>query len=414
MILERKKVVFIGLVWPESKSSAAGSRIMQLLSLFEKNNFEVYFLSSAQKSDYSDDLSQFQCFQIELNSNSFEELLAEIAPEIIVFDRFVTEEQFSWRIKKQLPNVLTILDTEDLHFLRFAREKAIKESRILTDHDLYSEYAKREIASILRCDLSLIISQFEINLLQEKFAISASQLQYLPFLMDDFSNSNPSFSERKDVFFIGNFHHEPNLDAAMYLKSIIWPMVRKLNNKISISIYGAYMPSKILQLHNEKEKFFVKGRIEDASFAFKTHKVLLAPLRFGAGQKGKLLESMIYGVPSITSSIGAEGMNFGLPWNGCVTDNPQEIANSFVRIIENQEEWELAVENGYEIVNTFFKRSIHEVNFMQKLEEIGNNLIKHRQSNFFGQILNHNSVNAVKFMSKWIEEKNKNKKNEEL
>jgi glycosyltransferase involved in cell wall biosynthesis len=413
VILTRKKVVFIGLVWPESKSSAAGARIMQLISLFEKNNFEIYFLSSAQNSEFSDDLSRFHCFQIELNSDSFENLISEISPEIAVFDRFVTEEQFSWRIKKNLPDVLTILDTEDLHFLRFARQNAAKENRVVTDDDIYSEQAKREIASILRCDLSLIISEYEIKLLEEKFIISHCQLMFLPFLLDEFSMENPSFSERKDVFFIGNFHHEPNIDAVRYLKTEIWPLIRLLNPKISISIYGAYMPNKILQLNNERENFIVKGRIEDVSQAFKSHKVLLAPLRFGAGQKGKLLEAMMFGVPSVTSSIGAEGMNFGLPWNGIVTDNPHEIASSLVKLLENQNEWEEAVANGYEIINSHFKRSNYESKFFQKIEEIGNNLKKHRQINFIGQILNHNTVNSVKYMSKWIEEKNKYK-NEEL
>ena len=90
----------------------------------------------------------------------------ELNPEIVLFDRFMVEEQFGWRVTECCPDALKILDTEDLHCLRQARQVAVKENREFTLNDLYSDVAKREIASILRCDLTLMVSEFEINLLQ--------------------------------------------------------------------------------------------------------------------------------------------------------------------------------------------------------------------------------------------------------
>src|SRR5690606_12663340 len=94
-------------------------------------------------------------------------------------DRFVSEEQFGWRVSQECPNAVQILDTEDLHFLRSAREKAFKKKEEI---NLYNETTIREIASILRCDLSLIISEFEMNLLLNEFHIAPELLYYLPFI----------------------------------------------------------------------------------------------------------------------------------------------------------------------------------------------------------------------------------------
>src|SRR5690606_16075143 len=183
----QNKVLFIGLVWPEPTSSAAGKRILQLVEFFLDRGDEVVFGSAAAKSQASfcfDDAQQLffnsvKEIPIQLNDSSFNEFLKELNPDIVVYDRFVSEEQFGWRVVQDCPDALQVLDTEDLHFLRSAREKSYKKKEEI---DLYNEMTIREIASILRCDLSLIISKFEMDLLQNEFNISPSLLHYLPFL----------------------------------------------------------------------------------------------------------------------------------------------------------------------------------------------------------------------------------------
>jgi len=89
-------------------------------------------------------------------------------------------------------------------------------------------------------------------------------------------------------------------------------------------VYGAYPPPKATQLHNPKQKFYVLGWVESAEHVMKNARICLAPLRFGAGLKGKLLDAMQFGTPSITTEIGAEGMHDKLAWNGIITNNPEE------------------------------------------------------------------------------------------
>ena len=407
-------LLIIGFVWPEPNSSAAGGRMMQLISLFQKQGFAVTFASPAQDSDFMIDLTTFQVNKkaIVLNSESFDTFVKELNPTVVLFDRFMMEEQFGWRVAENCPTALRILDTEDLHCLRLARQKAFKEKRDFNTADLLiEEVAKREIASILRCDLSLMISEFEIELLTITFKIDTSIVYYLPLLLEPqvILNLNIalSFDSRKDFIFIGNFLHEPNWNAVQYLKEAIWPLIRKQLPNALCNIFGAYPSQKVLQLHNIKEGFLILGRADDAQEVVKQARVVLAPIRFGAGIKGKLIEAMQCGTPSVTTSIGAESMQGDFPWNGFVEDSPELFANQAVTLYQDEKIWLKAQQNGFQIIKQRYMRTLFEASFKGQIQFLQDNLQQHRLNNFMGALLQHHTLKSTKYMSKWIEEKNK-------
>ena len=402
-----KNLIIIGKVFPEPNSTAAGYRMIQLMDLFLTQNYQIKFLSTATISENSFDLSskniQFQ--NILLNDSSFDELIINLNPDVVVFDRFTTEEQFGWRVSEQVPNAVKILDTEDLHFLRNAREKAFRQNKNLENSDLINDVFKREIASILRCDVSLIISEFEMNLLIEKFKIDENILFYLP-LFGAVKKPKTSFSKSKNFISIGNFLHEPNWQTVLQLKKL-WKDIKKQLPEAEIHIYGAYASEKVFQLHNEKEGFIIKGKAESVETVFKTAKVLLAPIPFGAGIKGKLLESMQFGLPNVTSTIGAEAMHGNFEWNGFITDNENEFIEKVVLLYQDENLWQKSQEKGFNIIENRFKKELFEPDFIHKIQEISENLELHRNQNFLGQILQHHTLQSTKYLSKWIEEKNK-------
>ncbi|GGP05076.1 glycosyl transferase [Cloacibacterium rupense] len=401
-----KNLVIIGKVFPEPHSTAAGSRMLQLMDLFLAQNYQITFLSTASISENSFDLNskniQFQ--NIVLNDNSFDELIKKINPEIVIFDRFTTEEQFGWRVSEQVPDAVKILDTEDLHFLRSAREKAFKQNKNIEHLDLINEVFKREIASILRCDLSLIISEFEMNMLKNQFRIDEKILFYLP-LFAEIKKSETQFSERRNFVSIGNFLHEPNWQTVLQLKKI-WKNIKKQLPEAEIHIYGAYATEKVFQLHKQKEGFIIKGRAENVKTTFNQAKVLLAPIPFGAGIKGKLLESMQFGLPNVTSTIGAEAMYGNFDWNGSITDNETEFVEKAILLYQDENIWQKSQENGYLIAKNLFKKELFESDFNEKINWILEHLNEHRNANFLGQILQHHTLQSTKYLSKWIEEKN--------
>ena len=403
-----KQLVIIGAVWPEPNSTAAGSRMLQIISLFQKQNYEITFLCSASKSDFSFDLTQIsvKTKEIQLNDSRFDDEIKSLNPNVVLFDRFMIEEQYGWRVMEQCPNVLRILDTEDLHFLRKAREVAFKQNRELVFEDYISDVFKREMASIYRCDLTLLISEYEMKLATETFKIDASILHYLPFLSEEVNPNVPKFEERNHFVSIGNFLHEPNWQTVLALKKC-WKSIKKQLPNAELHVYGAYVSEKAKQLHNEKEGFLIKGRAESVTQVYSNAKLLLAPIPYGAGLKGKLFEAMQLGLPSITTKMGAEGMNGNLEWNGFISTDENDFVAKTVELYTNKSLWETAQKNGYEIIEKRFKKKLYETDFMNRIEELKMDLKSHRNQNFFGQILQHQSLQSTKYMSKWIEAKNK-------
>ena len=134
--------------------------------------------------------------------------------------------------------------------------------------------------------------------------------------------------------------------------------------------------------------------------------MFLAPLRFGAGIKGKLIESMRHGVPSVTTPIGAESMHGELPWNGSIEDDALTFANAAVVLYTDSQKWQTAVDNGNQILEVRFTK--RDNGFITKLEELYLELEVHRKQNFLGNLLHHHQFQATKFMSKWIELKKSN------
>lgn len=390
--------------------------MLQLIALFQSQNYQVHFATTAAETEHMVNLKELDVVteSIKLNHESFDDYIKTLNPDIVVFDRFMIEEQFGWRVTEQCPNAIKILDTEDLHSLRKTRQEAFKKKLAFTENMLLSsEIAKREIASIYRCDVSLIISTYEMELLQNVFKIEASLLSYLPFKLcsvsDNKFDEQPSFEGREHFMCVGNFRHEPNWNMVQYLKQSIWPLIRKQLPKAELHVYGSYPPEKVTQLHNKQEGFIVKGWVDDIHNVMQNSRICLAPIRFGAGIKGKFTDAMQNGLPSITTSIGAEGMTHNLAWNGVIEDAPEILADKAVELYQDKSKWLIAQNNGKELINRIYSSNEFENVFVEKLTLLSQNVQAHRFSNFIGAMLQHHTLKSTMYLSKWISEKENNK-----
>jgi len=426
-----KKLLIIGYVWPEPNSSAAGTRMLQLIELFISQRWSIVFASAAALSEHRADLNVLGVEEevITLNDSSFNEYIKEFQPHAVLFDRFFTEEQFGWRVEQVCPQALRILDTEDLHSLRNARFKLLKQSQqhldkesdrqrvdpVLADaaalyaHMVTDDMVQREIAAIFRCDLTLMISQFEIDLLAQYFSVPENLLHYFPILTQENSGQSSvnNFVSREHFVAIGNFRHEPNWDAVLYLKHAIWPMIRAQLPRAELHIYGAYPPPKATQLHNVKEGFLIKGWAHDANAVMQQARVCLAPLRFGAGIKGKLMDAMRNGTPSATTSIGAEAMHGNLVWCGFIENNATQFAEAAIQLYEDEAQWQKAQMQGMVILQKYFGARDYRQLFVDRLNALQENFNGERKQNFIGAMLRHHTLKSTQYMSQWIEAKNR-------
>lgn len=408
-----KKILVIGYVWPEPTASAAGVRMLQLIRFFRERDDQVHFATPAQRPGSAFKLEKMgvSTRNIEVNDNGFNTFITDLAPDLVLFDRFMMEEQFAWRVAECCPEAIRILDTEDLHFLRKYRQKKVTDQAPQNEEELLDDaLAKREIAAIYRCDLSLIVSEREMELLHSVFRVPSNLLAYHPIFTEDGKKEErgmlPDFNTRKDLMFIGNFLHAPNADAVRVLENGLWDKVRKELPEAQLHIYGAYMADHYKIRKTSKNGIHFHGRATDVDTVMKKMRLLIAPLRYGAGLKGKLIRAMENGLPSVTTSLGAEGIAGDLEWGGAVSALDTSFVTAVKDLYNKKEYWNIAVERGFHIVDTRFCRKPFEHKLAGRINALLLDPGMHRRHNFTGQMLMDQRCMAARYLSKYIMAKN--------
>jgi len=408
-------VLILGSVWPEPTSSAAGVRMRALIRFFrEWMHARVTFCSAAKDCSFTDDLKRdgISCVFFGANDSSFDAWLQTVKPDAVVFDRFTIEEQFSWRIKNTLPQCVRILETVDLHSLRRARQIALEKGATLAEisqnripletADLY-----RELSAIYRSDLSLIISNAEMELLTKKWRVPGSLLhlsrmpyRHLPAIV-------PAFDERAHFAWIGNFRHAPNADALPWICREIWPKIREKLPQAEFHIYGAYPSKSTESLAAPELGIKILGPCESVSDMLQKYRVSLSPLRFGAGIKGKISDSWFVGTPVVTTPIGAEGMTAGLPFGGMISETPDDIARSAVHLYTSEEKFCQMRDRGFDLIRGPFSLRTQFDELQNALQGLLSTFQQRREANTVGNMLWLNTLRSTEYFSRWIEEKNK-------
>ncbi|MGB5652612.1 MAG: glycosyltransferase [Robiginitalea sp.] len=407
-----KSLLVIGHQWPEPEATAAGVRMLWLLKGFLQKDFQVVFACAAGPGDYRVDLGKLGIKEVgsQMNDSSFDRFLQKHEFSHVLFDRFLTEEQFGWRVRDNLPGAQILLDTEDLHSLRHSREDAIRKGGEWSvsgwvEHPLFY----REIASMFRSDLNLIISKHEMELLQAQIPHLQEKLVYLPFGMDAPVNvPGISFQNRSNFVFLGNGKHLPNLDAIAQLKSEIWPLIRKRLPEAALQIYGAYLPNQILQMDAPAEGFQVKGWAPELQPVLNNTRLLLAPLRFGAGIKGKILKAAAFGLPVMGTSVGFEGIMEKHETLSFVADSAQHFAEKAVELYTDPVGWERALKlqeqaAGVHLYTSFETLSRAMDSYPERREALP------QETRLIQNLLQNEAFGRLRYLSRWIEAKEKGK-----
>jgi len=421
-------VLILGTVWPEPTSSAAGLHHWSLIRAFQKTQWEITYVSPSSPNHF--------CRQLENagvntktflpNDSTFDAFIRELKPDYAVFDRFILEEQFGWRVRENSPHTVRIVDTEDLHFLRRTRQAALKanidlESIFDAKLDFNNEDSVREVASIYRSDCTLIISDFEMHLLREDFEIPKNLLRLFRFCYEK-PQLGTGFESQKNFVMIGNFRHPPNADATRWLYTEIWPKIREefqrrhsspssqssTTTLPELHLYGAYPSREIMSLNNPKIGFHVKGPAENQYETLARYRVNLAPLRFGAGIKGKISDGWWCGLPVVTTPIGKEGMqtpdgNFG----GFECRTLEDFVTRAVDLYTDATLWKTKRDEGIHTLKSLFDAQKNYDQLIVDLEDVQKNIKQFRRKNFIGEMLWHHLHKSTTYFSRWIELKNR-------
>jgi glycosyltransferase involved in cell wall biosynthesis len=256
-------------------------------------------------------------------------------------------------VRKYCSNAKIIFNTVDVHYLRESRQAELENDDKLR---IQAERTRQiEEYVIQRSDTTVVISNYEYELLKKEFP--ASDIVVIPLLRAIPGRSN-GFKDRKDVVFIGGFSHQPNIDAVKYLVREIWPFIRSCNSKIHLLVLGSNVPEEITGLATDDVQ--VIGYVHELADYFDSCRLTVAPLRYGAGQKGKVATSLGFGVPCIATSVAVEGSGLENNKHIVVEDDPEKFAARLVELYNNEDEWYMFSDNGLDFVEQNYSHSANK------------------------------------------------------
>ena len=338
-----RRVLVIDHCTPTPNQDAGSVTVLNLLLLLREMNYQVTFIPEDNFLYMPDYTTVLQRVGIEVLYApyviSVQQHLKECADRYdlaFLFRPGVVERHID-AIRKYCPKAKVLFHTVDLHFLRMSREAALLCDRAKQKEA--DEMKERELAAIRASDASIVHSTAELELLSP--LLTDANLNVFPLILD-VKGAGKSFSERSDIVFVGGYQHTPNVDAVLYFTEEVMPLLRKRLPGVRFYAVGSNPPPEIQALASED--VIVTGRIDDLNTFLENMRVSVAPLRYGAGIKGKIGSAMAIGLPVVATSLAAEGMSLTDGTNILIADGAEDLAEAIMRVYQDESLWRLVSE----------------------------------------------------------------------
>jgi O-antigen biosynthesis protein len=348
----RKNILVIDHHVPTPDRDSGSLRMFQILKLLHALGHRVTFIP--------DNLARIQPYSGELQKRGIElfyhpylkrvrDYLTSHGCEfdVVVLSRCHFARKHIPDVRRYAPQSRIVFDTVDLHFVREAGEARVTGDRNIERKAHATQHLEYEL--IDQSDETWVVSSSEQRLLKKKWPDKS--IQVISNIVD-VPGSNTPFALRRDWLFIGSFQHRPNLDAVLFFAEQIFPLVNQRLRDAKFYIIGDHAPPEIVALANEK--IVVTGLQRDARPFFDSVKLSVAPLRFGAGVKGKINQSMAFGVPVVATSVAVDGTELRDREDILVADDPEHFAEALIELYESEELWNRLSENGIRKTRAFY------------------------------------------------------------
>lgn len=276
-------------------------------------------------------------------------------------------------VRRHAPGATVLFDTVDLHHVREYREARLTGNARRLKRAL--QIRDRELAVAAAADLTLVVSPVEKETLER--ACPGIRVRVIPTIHDVDRTTRP-FARREGILFVGSYHHSPNVDAAIYLVRELLPLIRRELPGVKSYLLGSNPPPEIAEL--AAEEIVVPGYQPDLRPYFDSCKLSVAPLRFGAGVKGKLLTSLGYGVPVVASPLAAEGTGLAAGRELLIADDPEAFAAGVAELHRDEQLWSRLAENGLVAVARDFSFEAVLSKVEKLLAEVGRRSAVQRES----------------------------------
>ena len=345
-------------------------RMFNLLHIFKRLGYKVSFIAKtlAYHPVYTRKMQSIgiECFYLPYLESIHSHLMAHgHLYDVVLLSRVNVAEQFIDTAKKYCTNAMILFDTVDLHFLREQRQALINQDK---QQLAAAERLKlQELSTARKADKTLLVSPVEIELFKQ-------EAPDVPVALLSNIHQNQEtvygYQERKDILFIGGFEHRPNVDAMEFFINEIFPILHSLKTDLKLLIIGSNTPPKIAA--HASSHIIIKGFVSDIKPIFDRIKLSIAPIRYGAGVKGKINTSMTYGVPVVATTVAAEGMNLTHGKDILIADTPEDFAKQIVRAYDDEQLWISLSNSGKVNIEEHFSFAVAERQLRNILQDSQN------------------------------------------
>lgn len=354
---DRKHMLVVDAMTPTPDQDSGSIMTNEVMRTYREQGFAEHFLASHHPFWSSRYVAALQrmgvCCHYQPFSSDIESVLSYgYSFDYALLYRYNVALAVYPELREKSPGTRVLFANVDLHYLREMRAAATADD---SNALLAASVTKtRELEMFARADASFVHTEVEKNIIQEAMPQALKNIVVLPWL-SEVTDCEADHAARADVMFLGNFPHTPNVDSIKFFVQSIWPLLEmSLPADARLLVVGNKPPPEVLAMATDR--IVVTGYVEDLAPYFSSSRVFVAPLRYGAGIKGKLVMALAHGVPSIATTVAAEGIGA----EGCshlsIADDPNAFAEHVLRIYGDEPEWTARREAGLAFVRDNYSR----------------------------------------------------------
>jgi GT2 family glycosyltransferase/glycosyltransferase involved in cell wall biosynthesis len=367
----RGRMLVIDAVTPTPDQDAGSLTAVHYMKIFREWGYKITFIPEVNlgyKEKYTRDLQRIgiECLY-EPYVKSVEEHLALYGRyyDVVMLYRANHGTKHLSDVRYFCPQAKVIYDTVDLHYLRKLREVSVSSSSSASIGDV--EWLKNvEFETIRQVDHSIVVSQHELDILATE--LPRANVSCVPLVLD-IPGRQRGYAERRDICFIGGFQHSPNIDAMLFFVRDIWPLIKEKLPHINFYIIGSHPSPEIQAL--AAQDIIVTGYVEDLALYLDKCLLSVAPLRIGAGIKGKIGSSLSHGLPCVASLTASEGMDLRPDEEILVAETPQDFAQKVVQLYTDPDLWLRLSDGGLKFVSREYSVPVIEQKLATLFATIG-------------------------------------------
>ena len=360
----KKKVLVLDEHTPRINADSGSLRLFHLMQCLQNQICDVHFLATdlVFDSEHTSCLQQqgIACYYKPWTKSVFDWLKENAHQfDLIIVCRVGLMTSVYDTLRSAAPNSRIIFDTVDLHHIRETQQAELSKSDSLAKQAQATK--TMEYALIAKCDETWVVSDTEQISLQadfpEKIIRRVSNIHPI-------RHGSPGFKARKDILFVGNFRHPPNQDGLQWFLENAWPKVHTLKPEIRLNVIGVAAPERLIKLSAHQNVMF-HGHVDSIQSQIDSARINIAPLRYGAGAKGKISEALASGLPSIATTVAADGMHVINNESILIADDADAFASSILGLYQDEAQWNLLSKNGYAVAYEYFSKATAEKEMQQ-------------------------------------------------